>query len=76
MTRHENLTRVGYCESCCKPLYVRRDEAWHMTFIECQNKRCWRGVVHQVSDAEVAKMDMAERAQLAGYLAQMQGGGA
>ena len=74
MTRHENLTRMGYCESCCKPLFVRRDEAWHMTFVECRNTRCWRGIVEQISDLEVAKMDQAERAQLAARLAHLQGG--
>jgi len=72
--KHENLTRTGYCESCCKPLFVRRDNTWLMTFIECQNTRCWRGVVEQIADVEVAKMDAPARAQLAARLAQLQGG--
>ena len=76
MARHESLTRSGYCESCCKPLIVRRDNTWLMTFVECQNTRCWRGVVTQIADFEVAHMDLAERAELAAYLATIQIGGA
>ncbi len=76
MARHESLTREGYCPSCYKPLVVRRDNTWLMTFIECQNTRCWRGVVTQIADVEVQKMTPEERAELAAYLATIQGGGA
>ncbi len=76
MSRHESLTCTGYCEACYGPLVVRRDNTWLMTFVECQNLRCWRGVVTQISDVDVAQMDPAERAELAAYLATIQGGGA
>ena len=76
MARHESMLRTGYCPSCCKPLIVRRDNTWCQTFVECQNTRCWRGVVEQISDVEVAKMDQAQRAELAARLAHLQQGGA